>query len=894
MAPSQGTGSSPDGSNPPGDRPSPEWYEEQWAVLAEILDVSDPQKVVSRVRTLQETTDAEDEGDTGTAFREMRDQLERLRSQNADLADQPEPDAPQRSETDELHPETEILLDQLDATSLPEAQERVRSLSEQLENLYEEKETLAEAGLMSSQEALGEIDRLQKECDRLRSREEDTTDTASQPPLLESQDEKEELRRLAQDVVEGLDAVAAQVNADSSSPDPSLDDLPGLIRTAHEQVTTLRDTELYDEQSPPPRTEAVDIPDKIENILGVSNAEEARELVSYVFEMNEQLEDLVDEHETLVEHDLDANKAVAMIDSMEDQLVDLYGMAETSQNGGVAQEGSSPPQNGTGEQSIADILGISNPSEARELDRLVRRMSEKLNRLQDKTAKLADSNLTPETALEMIENMEAQLVDLYDEHDTASSVAAQIETLEDVLGIPLPEGEDASSSVTVLAEHIQDLLDEGRSALPDPDDDTTVRSLIHSFRSHLEDLRTERDALADRAERLDAIEDVLGISSLDEARELTALVQNLDSQLQTLYAEREALNEVGLSSVEDAVDMIRSMESQLQELYQEQEALQDLPDRPEQQDTFQQLETLYKEQEKLKRALGVSDADEVIEMVEDLTAQLDETYTDWETDSTEDPAPSAATNEAGDPSNASPPELRMKVNSMRHQLESLYEEKEALLRRGLESAEEATTHIDDLQDELQTVQQKHAKCQERMERLATEFGTTDVSEIISQAGQHRDPFRESGESLPASDVESSQAANDDPFVEAAPSLLPSAPDDLDDMRSSDLDALSVGAIRLDDQGTIQALNEDGQQFPGLRESRSRDRIVGTRLFEEVPSTTNALFLGRFKNGVEQGKMDARFPYTFITPEDQPTMYFIHLYRAGPDAPNWLLFRPALA
>jgi photoactive yellow protein len=130
-------------------------------------------------------------------------------------------------------------------------------------------------------------------------------------------------------------------------------------------------------------------------------------------------------------------------------------------------------------------------------------------------------------------------------------------------------------------------------------------------------------------------------------------------------------------------------------------------------------------------------------------------------------------------------------------------------------------------------------------------------------------------------------------VDRAPALL--SEEDLEQLGSGGsaaLDDLPVGVLQLDDQGIIQALNDKGRQFPGLDVPDERAQIVGRRLFERVPSTSNALFLGRFTNGVEQGAMDARFPYTFVTPGDRPTVFFIHLYRDETHQTNWVLFRPA--
>jgi photoactive yellow protein len=900
MTHSQDPGSSSDDGPPDGVSASDE-HAEHWATLAEMLDASNPQEIVAHVRALQQSMtaledqlDDSDGDELGGAMQEVREHLSRLREQNADLASPSDAEfgAPTGHE---LHPETEVLLDQLDAASLPEAQERVRSLTEQVDHLYQEKETLAEAGLMSGQEALAEINRLQKECDRLRSqqtegadassRREEITDILGITSVEEARELDEAVRRLS-NRLEGL--VDEREELADTLGVADADAILDLVQSMEAQLV-----DFYESQD---RRGGSGAPAEVEEILGVSDAEEARELVSYVHAMNDRLEQLAAEHKALAEENLDARKAVEMINNMEDQLVDLYGTADTATNGRHANgsASSSSPEEDAPDSAVLDILGVSGPDEARELDQLVRRMGEELDRLRSKTETLADHDLTAEMALNMLHSMEEQLIALYDGQERRAEIAEALTEVEQVLGVEGANGRTDAETLSDLVDQIQNLLEEGRAVLPNGEDIPTVRALLREMSSRLEVIRTERDVHADRAGRLKAMEEVLGISSLEEARELTSLVQNLDAQLQALYAEREKLNEVGLSSVEDAVDMIQSMDGQLQELYQEQEALtgQTIPEHVAEQDTFEQLEWLYKEQEKLQRALGVSDADEVIEMVEDLTAQLDDLYAD------QDPAAASAsgsgsTSEESSRAADASPETRMTLASMQQQLETLYTEREALLRRGIETAEDAAARIDDLQDRLDTLREEHEACQEQMEKLESTFGTTDVSEIAETLGQGQNLDWDVGASSPLPDPPFPEAANDDPFVDATPALLPEdALSQLDQMSSEELDALPVGALRLDDEGRIQTLNEKGLSFPGLGTPTNRADVTGTRLFERVPGTSNTLFLGRFRNGVEQGEMDARFPYTFVTPGDRPTVFLVHLYRKGGQQANWLLFRPA--
>ncbi len=581
MSPAQDPDSSSNQDDLPADVSRSDEHAEQWDALAKILGTSDPQEIVSRARALQQSVTALDDrledsssAEMEAAIQDMREQLEHLRKQDADRSDRS--DLAGLDAQAELHPKTEVLLDQLEASSLSEAQERIRSLTEQVDHLYSEKEALAEAGLMSSQEALDEITRLQRERDRLRAQQREGEETS--PPALSSSQREEIAEVLGIDSVEEarelddtvrrlsnqLDTLLEEKEAlDDTLGVATADDILDLVQSLEGQLST-----FYDEQS---RARSSDTPvsPKIEEILGISSLEEAEELVSYVHEMNDRLEQLAGEHQTLVANGLDAETAVALIDSMEDQLVDLYEMVDVSGEG-IQEETrlssisplSSPSE--THEESAGDILGISTPSEARELDQMVRQMGVELDRLRSETRSLSEAGLTAEDALQMIDNMEDQLSALYDARDERAEINEALDALEAVLGVERPADAAPPEAISGLCQQVQDLLrdsfEDDRTSLWDTDDlKTTVRARVR-------ELRDERDAYADRSDRLSTLEDILGVSTPEEARDLASLVENIDAQLQALYAEREKLRELGLASVEDAIDMIRSMEHQLQEL----------------------------------------------------------------------------------------------------------------------------------------------------------------------------------------------------------------------------------------------------------------------------------------------------------------------------------------
>mgnify|MGYP006297245821 CR=1 FL=1 len=100
-------------------------------------------------------------------------------------------------------------------------------------------------------------------------------------------------------------------------------------------------------------------------------------------------------------------------------------------------------------------------------------------------------------------------------------------------------------------------------------------------------------------------------------------------------------------------------------------------------------------------------------------------------------------------------------------------------------------------------------------------------------------------------------------------------------------------MRLDDDGVVEMLNEAALQLPGLSDVQDRSAVIGQNFFLELaPSTNNDLFYGRFQRGQRRGTLDARFPYTFTSPDDADTHPFeVHLYRPPGSESTWLLYQP---
>jgi photoactive yellow protein len=852
MSDTPGPASSDDSSSRPArDR---DWYAQQWRRLCDEVDATDPDEALARVQALKREAnrasaeDADNEGlvtvsEVEEVFREMNQKVEKLRERNAALAERLEgDDSDLEGPFRDLHQKAEQLLDTLDAATMDEARTRIQKLNERLDTLYREKEKLAQAGLSDAEGALAELDRLRKERDAF-------------------QQERDRL----QANLDRLEQTLENTDVDSDDPDPSTLKAASLLREA----------------------------------VGASTPEQAQSFVRLIDRVHEQVRDRAAAHGT------DAGEAP---DTGAETLQSISSYLDTLPAPGdhapTAEEAALPPE-------VGEILGIRTPDDARELESLIADLSARLDRLSQELNALDEADLSADAAVSMIENMEAQLVDLY--HNTAGSLGApdaSPDGLDDGLrrrALALTEA-DAGTLDTPTAivrrltnrlEHLaeeQQVLDEAGL------DANEAVTMIESMNVQLKDLYRAQDEKADAAKRLAAIEDVLGISTREEAEELSEIARQMEDQLTAVYQEKEKLERLGLASIEDAVEMIENMDNQLAELYEDKEALQEVRiDGSADQSTFQQLEALYAERERLQQALGVSSATDVIELVESLTTQINELYkgrdADLDPDERHDSLlwePDAGDSGSSADEQAAPtPDTSLTLSSMEHQLESLYREKEVLLHHGLSNAEEAVAQLQSQQKQLRILQRENRAYQQRFERLESKLGVANVSQVValvqalqSEADVSLDEVR------PAPNADGTAGYGLD--IEAAsPFVDTETLDRLNDMTADELNSLSVGAVRLDDDGVVEMLNEAALQLPGLADVQDRSAVIGQNFFLELaPSTNNDLFHGRFQRGKRRGTLDARFPYTFTSPDDADAHPFeVHLYRPPNSTSTWLLYQP---
>ncbi len=925
-------------SNPSSPDHDLDWYVQQWNTLCDELDTSDPEEVLSRVRTLMRHMNQLDEGnrqeeglvtisEVENVFQEMNEKMEKLRERNATLAERLEGDEDVDSAFRDLHQKAGQLLDALDAATMDEARERIQRLNRRLEDLYQEKEQLMQAGHETAEEALAELDRLREERDALererdqlraeQDQEEPETEDASTPDpdtsVLEAAvvirdrlgvstpDQAEALRRIAKQVHD-------RIRSHASGQDTAVDDAPeNLVELLHSMAAQL-------DGLPDPET----LPPDAADALGIATGSEARTLADTVRRIGQRL---VEHYEGTVEFEEvepQSDDALTLLHSLEDQLSALPAPDALSDRGDTIPE------------EAGDVLGIHSVEEAHELDELIGNMSERLERLEEERQKLDQVGLSVDGALTMIESMGAQLADLYQQgtsringtsspseppSGTDSGFAALDDALArrvvDLTGTTPEAADDLSEVVRTLVDELDTLSTEHEVLADAGYDAEEAVSLIENMQTQLDELYTEKEDQDNAAERLSAIEEVLGISTREEAEELSELAHQMEEQLTTLYEDKEKLEELGLSSIDDAVDMIESMEEQLDDLYDDKEALREVQiDDSENQSTFQQLEALYAERQKLQQALGVSSAADVIEMVETLETQLDDLYAArdaeldpeerhdarlWapDTDDLSVSSPEAPTEENEDASERDPADT-LTMNSMEHQLEALYREKETLLHHGFDDAQEAMARLETQQKQIDALQRENRTYERRFDRLQAELGTDSVLEVVE--GVHV-LESEAGTSLPEvlpSRSGSSESTDYGVDIEAAsPFVEADTLDRLDAMTPDELDALDVGVVQLRDDGTVAALNAAAFQLPGLQDVEDETDVIGENFFLDLaPSTNNNLFFGRFRKGQRRGEIDARFPYTFVSPGDGPQSFAVHLYRAPEGETTWLLFRPA--
>lgn len=203
----------------------------------------------------------------------------------------------------------------------------------------------------------------------------------------------------------------------------------------------------------------------------------------------------------------------------------------------------------------------------------------------------------------------------------------------------------------------------------------------------------------------------------------------LQDRANTLEEQQSVLQEAGFEMPEYALHAIDSMEQQLDELYNEKEVTErtDREDNLRQDgDTFDQIQALLAREEKLQRQLGVSNPDDIVEMVEGLTDQLEDVYRDRDADTDEDSIspPSLLSSDSSSSDSelssvfeeafgVSDPEAAVTMlHDLTDQLEELYSGRERLTEFNLNGADEAIAMVQNMQKQLETLYEKQEQMSE--------------------------------------------------------------------------------------------------------------------------------------------------------------------------------------
>lgn len=109
---------------------------------------------------------------------------------------------------------------------------------------------------------------------------------------------------------------------------------------------------------------------------------------------------------------------------------------------------------------------------------------------------------------------------------------------------------------------------------------------------------------------------------------------------------------------------------------------------------------------------------------------------------------------------------------------------------------------------------------------------------------------------------------------------------LPSLSAEELDALSIGIVKVDDSGKILMYNKEEGRIGNV----SPASVMGKNFFTQVaPCTNNRLFFGKFKEGVSSGNLSFSMPYTF-TYKIKPTNVQIQMYRDQGTSSNWIIVK----
>lgn len=485
---------------------------------------------------------------------------------------------------------------------------------------------------------------------------------------------------------------------------------------------------------------------------------------------------------------------------------------------------------------LCELLDVQSPEEAIPRVRSILDTADSAGKVQE------DDGLVP------IDDVEAVLDEMNDELDRLKEHNAELhERLEAASGPP-ESPEVPHDMEAVLNALGADTADEALRHLDE------ITDSIDQLQADREQLATERNRLQDEVKSLRTRNDNLTdkLSSL-KASLPSEPVLNLASTL------RETLGT-------DAEENARTLIQRIGRLYD-------------------RLQTLREEREQLLEDADVETLDDVRAMIASMNEQLVALYAERDAD-----APSEDADEDD--------ETAQMLLNMRRQLEFLYEEKEVLFEHNLDDAQEAVARIESLHERVATLQQQNDEYEATLRSLASDLQTETLSglrDAIARLRDHVERLAEAAEDS-AMDVDVSDAEERPSSPEYVVNTVPPVVDEetlqsLESQSEEDLDALSVGILRLSEAGTVTFVNEAAVPVPGIPGAHDRDALVGRNFVEVAPGTKQHPFFRRFYEGLSDDAMDARFPFVIPSQTGSPTVLAIHLHRKRDYESSWILFRP---
>jgi len=458
-----------------------EWYEDRWKELQDILSVSRAERVTGRVRELQ--LDALQERAEALAQRdwegaeEARRELNRIETEREQI----------RSEQRLL----ESIRQKLDVSDAGNLLERIDALLQERETLESAQQAFRDAGFESADQAVGIIRSMEEQLDQLYDEKEAT---------LQTEERADEIARRG-DTFEQLEALLAreerlQRELGVSSSEEIISMVNGLVDQL-EELYSRRDTigvessnGTASSEDPFARLERlVERERTLQEELGVSNPDE---VVAMVQGLTQQLDDLYAARERLARINLDdADSVVDMVDNMQAQLEVLYEDQERLSKQGIDGVDHALSMIRSMEEQLSQLYEERQKKNNGAPDETLDRLRDRLDSLQEEkeallkrreqlesktssyeqTLTTLEENLgtsDPSTISEMVDSMEEQLEDIYQNRETPPAPEQDAETSE---APPLLDRADLERIDTFSDEQLN-ALSAGAFCL---DDDGTVR-----------------------------------------------------------------------------------------------------------------------------------------------------------------------------------------------------------------------------------------------------------------------------------------------------------------------------------------------------------------------------------------------------------------------------------